>query len=77
MRIATTKMSSRFRFAFFVILHAESLLGKTVNQKPLRLKPLTKCTYDYKVTVYTVFRLDTLELRSRERSIALNSNILL
>ena len=46
-------MSSKFLFAFYVILHAESLLGKAVNDKPLRLKHLTKCTYDYEVTVYT------------------------
>ena len=46
-------MSNKFLFAFYFILHVESLQGKTVNQKPLRLKPLTKCTYDYEVTVYT------------------------
>ena len=46
-------MGSKFLFAFYIILHAEILQGKMVNQKPLRLKPLTKCTYDYEVTVYT------------------------
>lgn len=46
-------MSGRFLFVYYVILHAVSLQGKTVNQKPLRLKPLSKCTYDYEVTVYT------------------------
>ena len=46
-------MSGRFLFVYYVILHAVSLQGKTISQKPLRLKPLTKCTYDYEVTVYT------------------------
>ena len=52
MRIATTKMSSRFRFAFFVILHAESfrencqsetITIKTPHQMHLRLR--SDCLY--------------------------------
>ena len=36
-----------------LVLHVASLQGKAVNEKVLQLSHLTRCTYDYEVTVYT------------------------
>ena len=36
-----------------LVLRVASLQGKAVNEKVLQLSHLTKCTYDYEVTVYT------------------------
>ena len=36
-----------------LVLHVASLQGKAINEKVLQLSQLTKCTYDYEVTVYT------------------------
>ena len=46
-------MCCKYLLAVVVILHAVGLQGKTVTQKQLRLNYLTKCTYDYEVTVHT------------------------
>ena len=35
------------------VLYVASLQGKIVQEKELQLRQLTKCTYDYEVTVYT------------------------
>ena len=45
-----------FRKHFLVcvlILLVASLQEKVINEKLLQLSQLTKCTYDYEVTVYT------------------------
>jgi len=34
-------------------LYVASLQGKVIQEKVLQLSHLTKCTYDYEVTVYT------------------------
>ena len=36
-----------------LVLHVASLQGKAVKEKVLQLSHLSKCTYDYEVTVYT------------------------
>jgi len=36
-----------------LVLHVASLQGKAIKEKELQLSHLTKCTYDYEVTVYT------------------------
>ena len=41
--------SKYFLFACFF----KDLQGKVINEKVLQLSQLTKCTYDYDVTVYT------------------------
>ena len=36
-----------------LVLRVASLQGKAVNEKALQLGHLTKCTYDYEVTMFT------------------------
>ena len=36
-----------------LVLHVASLQGKAVQEKVLQLSQLTKCAYEYEVTVYT------------------------
>ena len=53
MCIAISTMLRKYLFALLVILHIDGLQGKSATQKSLRLQHLTKCIYDYEVTVYT------------------------
>ena len=46
-------MCSKYFFVCVLVLHVTSLQGKVFNEKVLQLSQLTKCTYDYEVTVYT------------------------
>jgi len=46
-------MYSKYFLVGVLVLHAASLQGKAVKEKVLQLSHLTKCTYDYEVTVYT------------------------
>ena len=46
-------MCSKYFLVCVLVLHVASLKGKVVNQKVLHLSQLTKCTYNYEVTVYT------------------------
>ena len=46
-------MRSKHLLFWLLVLHVASLQGKVVNEKLLQLSQLTKCTYDYEVTVYT------------------------
>ena len=46
-------MYCKFVLVCVLVLHVASLQGKAVNEKVLQLSHLTKCTYDYEVTVYT------------------------
>ena len=46
-------MRSKHFLFWLLVLHVASLQGKVVNEKLLQLSQLTKCTYDYEVTVYT------------------------
>ena len=46
-------MCSEHFLVCVLVLHAASLQGKVINEKVLQLSHLTKCTYDYEVTVYT------------------------
>jgi len=46
-------MYSKYFLVCVVVLHVASLQGKVVKKKVLQLRQLTKCTYDYEVTVYT------------------------
>ena len=45
--------SKHFLVCMLTVLHVISLQGKVINEKVLQLSHLTKCTYDYEVTVYT------------------------
>ena len=46
-------MFSKYFLVGVLLLHVASLQGKAVKEKVLQLSHLTKCTYDYEVTVYT------------------------
>ena len=46
-------MWSKYFLVCVLVLHVASLQGKVINEKLLQLSHLTKCTYDYEVTVYT------------------------
>ena len=46
-------MHSKFFLVYLLFLHVTSLQGKVINKKVLQLSQLTKCTYDYEVSVYT------------------------
>jgi len=46
-------MNSKYFLVGVLVLHVASLQGKAVKEKVLQLSHLTKCTYDYEVTVYT------------------------
>ena len=53
MLISITAMCSKYFLVCMLVLHVASLQGKVVNENMLQLSQLTKCTYDYEVTVYT------------------------
>ena len=53
MFISIAIMYSEYFLVYLFVLHVASLQGKVVNEKVLLLRQLTKCTYDYEVTVYT------------------------
>lgn len=53
MCIANFRMLSKYLLAWLIILQVEGLQEKSATQKSLRFQHLTKCTYDYEVTVYT------------------------
>ena len=46
-------MCSKYFLVCVLVLHVASLQGKAINEKVLQLSQLTKCSYDYEVTVYT------------------------
>ena len=46
-------MRSKHFVFWLLVQHVASLQGKVINEKVLHLSQLTKCTYDYEVTVYT------------------------
>ena len=46
-------MCGKYFLVYVLVLHVVSLQGKIVNEKVLQLSQLTKCSYDYEVTVYT------------------------
>ena len=46
-------MRSKHFLFWLLVQHVASLQGKVINEKVLQLSQLTKCTYDYEVTVYT------------------------
>ena len=46
-------MDSKHFLFWLLVLHAASLQGKFINENVLQLSQLTKCSYDYEVTVYT------------------------
>ena len=46
-------MYSKHFLVYVQFLYVASLQGKIVQEKELQLSQLTKCTYDYEVTVYT------------------------
>lgn len=50
---STATMCSKYLLVYVLVLHVASLQGKTVQEKALRLSHLTKCTYDYEVSVHT------------------------
>ena len=46
-------MYNKYFLVGVLVLHVASLQGNVVKEKVLQLSHLTKCTYDYEVTVYT------------------------
>ena len=46
-------MYSKYFLVCVLVLHIASLQGKAVKEKVLQLSHLTRCTYDYEVTVHT------------------------
>jgi len=46
-------MCSKYFLVCMLVLHVASLQGKAVQEKVLQLSQLTKCAYEYEVTVYT------------------------
>ena len=46
-------MCSKYFLVCVLVQHVASLQEKVINEKVLQLSQLTKCTYDYEVTVYT------------------------
>ena len=53
MVLGSAIMYSRNCLVCVLVLYVASLQGKVVKEKVLQLSHLTKCTYDYEVTVYT------------------------
>ena len=50
---SSVTMCSKYLLVYVLVLRVASLHGKTVQEKAQRLSHLTKCTYDYEVTVHT------------------------
>ena len=46
-------MCSAYFLVCVLVLQVASLQGNVIKEKVLQLSQLTKCTYDYEVTVYT------------------------
>ena len=46
-------MRSKHFLFWLLALHAACLQGKVIKEKALQLSQLTKCTYDYEVSVHT------------------------
>ena len=46
-------MHSEYFHVCVLVIHVASLQGKAIKGKELQLSHLTKCTYDYEVTVHT------------------------
>ena len=46
-------MNSKYFLVCVLFLRVDSLQGKVINEKVLQLSQLTKCTYDYEVSVHT------------------------
>ena len=46
-------MRSEYFLVCVLVVHVTSLQGKVINEKVLQLSQLTKCTYDYEVSVHT------------------------
>jgi len=46
-------MYSKHFLVCMLLLHVASLRGNVVQEKVLQLSQLTKCTYEYEVTVHT------------------------
>ena len=54
MLISIIAMCSKYFLVCMLVLHVARLQGKvSVNENVLQLNQLTKCTYEYEVTVYT------------------------